>query len=340
MLTNIKQETFRNLGDASFYVSEYHFDEKKIGEIHEYIPPTEIGQGAVYQLQPTNGMFVSVGDWIPYQDMERQYELDLKMIKIYYLESGCVRLIQNGKRATTIQEGINLYLNRPFKGRVKYQADTPIRYVSVLLLEEYFSVFLQESFIADDFDYAKLFSWHEFDYNTPEIGRIFLQIKEKILSNETSSLYYESKIGELLSIIGGNFRRQKQHSEININPLSSEEQKAMERVRMEIERNILHPPTSEELCRIAAMGHTKFRQSFRQIYGMSPYEYVLQVRMRYARLLLSKQRLSIGEIARHLGYASASKFSIAFRKIHCHSPREYRKLLDREEYHIKTKNKS
>lgn len=334
MLAENRQEIFHELGDASFYLSDYHFAEKKIGEIHEYIPPAEIGQGAVYQLQPMSGMFVSVGDWTPYHDMERRYELDLKMIKIYYLESGCVKLIQNGKRATAIQEGINLYLNRPFKGRVQYQAGIPIRYVSVLLLEEYFSVFLQEPFKTDDFDYANLFSWREFDYNTPEIGRIFLQIKEKILSNETSGLYYESKIGELLSVIGGNFRRQRQRLETNDTLLSPEEQKALDRVRTEIERNILHPPTSEELCKIAAMGHTKFRQSFRQLYGMSPREYILQVRMRYARLLLSKQTLSIRDVATHLGYASASKFSITFRKIHGQSPLEYQKLLFNEKCNI------
>lgn len=327
MLINNKQESFQNLGDASFYLSEYNFDAKKIGEIHEYIPPAEIGRGAVYQLQPTGGMFISVGDWLPYKDMERKYELDIKMIKIYYFESGYVRLIQNGKRTATIHEGINLYLNRPFRGRVKYQAGIPIRYVSVLLLEEYFSAFFKEPFATDDFDYAKLFSWREFDYNTPEIGRIFLQIKEKILSGETSNLYYKSKIGELMSIIGGNFCRQKRQLETKKSRLSIEEQKALENVRTAIERNILNPPSSEELCRIAAMGHTKFRKSFRQLYDMSPCEYILKLRMRYAGLLLYEQTLSIGEIAEHLGYANAGKFSAAFRKIHHHSPREYRKLI-------------
>lgn len=319
-----QKQTFHALGDASFYLADYHFNEGKTGVIHEYHPPEETGQGIVYQFQPTEGMFISVGDWVPYQDMERQYRLELKMIKIYYFESGYVTLIQNGKPAVTIHEGVNLYLNHPSKGRVRYRGGVPIRYISVLLLESYFSSFLQERFTSEDFDYAELFSWREFDYNTSEIGRIFLQIKEKILSGETSGLYYESKVGELLSVVGGNFHRQRRELEQVYNRLSPEEQKALERVRLAIERNLLNPPTSEELCKIAMMGHTKLRRIFRQIHGSSPREYILKARMQYAQLLLSEDRQSIGAIAAHLGYASASKFSIEFRKIYDLSPKEYR----------------
>ena len=75
------------------------------------------------------------------------------------------------------------------------------------------------------------------------------------------------------------------------------------------------------------MGHTKLRQTFRMLYGLSPSEYILNARMQYAKLLLSKPTPPIGAIAAHLGYASASKFSIAFRKVHNQSPEEYRAVI-------------
>lgn len=327
METIDQQQAFRDLGDASFYLADYSFGEKKIGAIHEYRPPDGTGKGTVYQVRPVEGMFVSVSDWVPNLDMERRYRLEHKMIKLYYFESGHVTLIQNGKRAAAIREGVNLYLNRPSEGRVRYGAGIPIRYVSVLILEDYFSPFLQAQFTSDDFDYAELFSWREVDYNTPEVGRIFLQIKNKLLSGETSRLYYESKAGELLSIVGGNFRRQRKQMEQIYNSFSPHERKALERVRLAVERNILNPPTSEELCKIATMGHTKFRRAFRLLYGLSPREYILKARMQYAQLLLSRPEPSIAAIAARLGYASASKFSIAFRKIYNQSPKEYRKAV-------------
>lgn len=324
MVSESQSQAFHDMGDASFYLEDYHFSEKTHGAIQEYYPPKEIGHGVMYQLHPLEGLFLSASNWTPQRDMERQYQLNHKMIKIYFLESGGVTLIQNGKRAISIHEGINLYLNRPSKGRVLYQAGVPIRYVSVLMLEDYFSSCLQERFTAEDFDYAELFSWREFDYNTPEVGQIFLQIKNRILCGETSRLYYESKIGELLAVVGGNFHKQKQQLEQAYKQLSIDEKQALEKVRVEIERNILNPPTSVELCRIAAMGHTKLRQTFRMLYGLSPSEYIMNARMQYAKLLLSKPTPSIGAIATHLGYASASKFSIAFRKVYNQSPEEYR----------------
>lgn len=332
-----QQQAFHNLGDASFYMADYHFNEtneKRCGDIHTYYPPAKAGQGSMYQVQPTDGIFLSVSNWTPYQDMERRYQIEHKMIKMYYLESGEVKLIQNGKRAAAIQEGINLYLNRPSEGRVLYRAGIPIRYVSVLLLEDYFLPFLQNRYASDGFDYAALFSWREFDYNTPEIGRIFLQIKHKILAGETSRLYYESKVGELLSVAAGNVQRQRQQVSVSLNQikacLSPIERKALERVRLTIARSILNPPSSEELCSIAAMGNTKFRRTFRLLYGLSPREYILKARMQYACLLLSKPALSIGVIAAHLGYANAGKFSIAFRKLYHQSPAEYRAAVRNE----------
>lgn len=334
MTAENRQQAFHTLGDASFYMTDYHFNEvkeKKYGNIRTYYPPAKAGQGSLYQVQPTDGIFLSVSDWIPYHDMERRYQIEHKMIKMYYLESGEVQLIQNGKRTAEIQEGIHLYLNSPSKGRVLYRAGIPLRYISVLLLEDYFLPFLQSRYASDGLDYAALFSWREFDYNTPEIGRIFLQIKDKILSGETSRLYYESKVGELLSVAAGNAQRQKQQANASLNRmkdcLSPVEQKALERARLTIERSILNPPSSEELCSIAAMGHTKFRRTFQLRYGLSPRDYILRARMHYACLLLSKPALSIGVIAAHLGYASAGKFSIAFRKVYHHSPAQYRAAI-------------
>ena len=95
-------------------------------------------------------------------------------MKIYYLESGGVTLIQNGRKAQPITEGIHLYLNKPSQGRVLYQPNIPISYASVLLFEDYIEKNLQDRFTPDDFDYAEVYDWKAFDYNTPEIGTIRL----------------------------------------------------------------------------------------------------------------------------------------------------------------------
>ena len=171
---------------------------------------------------------------------------------------------------------------------------------------------------------AEIYDWKSFDYNTPEVGTLFLQIRDKLIAGETSRLYYESKVGELLSIVAGNFHKQRQQIASKQQNLSKSEEKVLESVRQAIEQNVLNPPEVSQLCKIAAMGQTKLRESFKSIYGVPIGTYIRQVKMRYALLLLVKPDLTIGNIAEHLGYANASKFAAAFRKVYGQSPEEYR----------------
>ena len=53
------------------------------------------------------------------------------------MESGGVTLIQNGRKAQPITEGIHLYLNKPSQGRVLYQPNIPISFASDLMYEDY-----------------------------------------------------------------------------------------------------------------------------------------------------------------------------------------------------------
>lgn len=317
-------QAVHKLGDASFYLYDYHFQQDNHNGICTLQPHSKQGYGNIYQIQPTDGLFLSTGNWIPYTPMERKYVINQHLVKIYYLESGGVTLIQNGKKAQPITEGIHLYLNKPSQGRVLYQPNIPISYASILLFEDYIEKNLQDRFTPDDFDYAEIYDWKSFDYNTPEVGTLFLQIRDKLIAGETSRLYYESKVGELLSIVAGNFHKQRQKISSKQRSFSQQEKRALESVRQAIEQNILNPPELSQLCKISAMGQTKLRESFKVMYGVPIGTYIRQAKMRYALLLLSKPNLTIGNIAGHLGYTNASKFAAAFRKVYGKSPEEYR----------------
>ena len=254
------------LGDASFYLHDYHFRQDNHNGICTLQPQNRQGYGNIYQVQPTDGLFLSTGSWIPYASMERKYEINQKLVKIYYLESGGVTLIQNGRKAQPITEGIHLYLNKPSQGRVLYQPNIPISYASVLLFEDYIEKNLQDRFTPDDFDYAEVYDWKAFDYNTPEIGTLFLQIRDKLIAGETSRLYYESKVGELLSIVAGNFHKQRQEIASKQQPLSKQEKKALESVRQAIEQNVLNPPEVSQLCKIAGMAHDGYARAIRPVH--------------------------------------------------------------------------
>ncbi|MFT3680869.1 MAG: helix-turn-helix transcriptional regulator [Ferruginibacter sp.] len=74
------------------------------------------------------------------------------------------------------------------------------------------------------------------------------------------------------------------------------------------------PPTIPVLAKAAMMSETKLKNSFKQLYGHSIYEYYQKCRMLKARQLLRSRRLSIKEIGLMLGFQNLSNFSIAYKK--------------------------
>ncbi len=79
----------------------------------------------------------------------------------------------------------------------------------------------------------------------------------------------------------------------------------------------------EELSERVKLNRTTLQKVFKQMYGVTIFEYRTQVRIQEAKNLLLNDRYSITEIAGMCGYSNASKFSAAFKKITGVNPRDY-----------------
>ncbi len=74
-----------------------------------------------------------------------------------------------------------------------------------------------------------------------------------------------------------------------------------------------HGWTIAELAREAALSRSTFFDRFRRAIGCAPMDYLLTWRMALAQNLL-RRRCVIAEVAKHVGYGSASTFSVAFAR--------------------------
>ncbi len=83
------------------------------------------------------------------------------------------------------------------------------------------------------------------------------------------------------------------------------------------------------------MGTTKLKSTFKQIHKRTITEYIQQRRIGQAEHLLFNAELSIGQIAKVVGYNAAGRFSELFKKNTGLLPSEYRALALRN-----TKNNS
>ncbi len=88
-----------------------------------------------------------------------------------------------------------------------------------------------------------------------------------------------------------------------------------------------HAWTMGELAEIAGVGPEQLRRLSLQEEGITPMRRVLELRMRRAGGLLAHAHISLDEIARQVGFASAFSFSTAFRRIFGLPPQRYRLSL-------------
>lgn len=81
--------------------------------------------------------------------------------------------------------------------------------------------------------------------------------------------------------------------------------------------------TAAELARHAGMSRTAFFDRFTRMVGLRPMEYLLAWRMAVAKTLLADAGMMLDEVARRVGYGSASTFSTAFARHVGQPPRRY-----------------
>lgn len=81
----------------------------------------------------------------------------------------------------------------------------------------------------------------------------------------------------------------------------------------------------QQLSSDLGISYSAFRSHFKQITGLPPGQYQIQIRLNKARRLLRNSTLSIQEIAEQLGFESIDYFSRLFKKKTGCFPLAYRK---------------
>ena len=88
-----------------------------------------------------------------------------------------------------------------------------------------------------------------------------------------------------------------------------------------------YPWTVAELAASAALSRSAFFTRFTRTVGLAPMAYLLTWRMALAKRLLSGHDLGMDQVARRVGYSSASTFSVAFARHAGMPPARYAREL-------------
>ncbi|WP_220399068.1 AraC family transcriptional regulator [Granulicella sp. WH15] len=94
-----------------------------------------------------------------------------------------------------------------------------------------------------------------------------------------------------------------------------------------IEANLHRDLCLQELSGLIGLSMFHFARSFRDSAGVTPHQYVVQMRVERAKTLLMRRELSVQQVASATGFADGSQLSKSFRKAMGVSPSQWRRML-------------
>ncbi len=98
----------------------------------------------------------------------------------------------------------------------------------------------------------------------------------------------------------------------------------IEQAKLLMEQQIEQSLPCEQIARRVGMGYSRFRKLFRQYTGVSPGEYMQQLRISRSKELLTQTALTCQQIAYQSGFESPSYFNTAFRRATGMTPAQFR----------------
>lgn len=99
----------------------------------------------------------------------------------------------------------------------------------------------------------------------------------------------------------------------------------IEKVVRYMQTNFKDTFSTDDLCRKFGISRTHLNRCFRQYTGFSPHDYLMQLRLNSAKLLLKNSDLSVEDVCTQSGFQDTAYFIQAFKKKEGITPLKYRK---------------
>ena len=77
------------------------------------------------------------------------------------------------------------------------------------------------------------------------------------------------------------------------------------------------------LCELSGIGNKQVYRKVKQLTGLSPVEYIKNIRMKKAAMLLEQKKFSVAEVMYMVGFSSSSYFSKCFQNEFGVTPKQF-----------------
>lgn len=296
--------------------------ESRFGALgNHYALPQSLGSGIFWLYEPNRLFNIKIHDFY----FDEDFILNVKLpegLSITYYESVSGEELSPYKRMVSNMVRTHLGGETPF--RALMHRKIPIRSVGIEIKPEYYNDHLRTNYPGEFRDLGEVFRGFSDTSDFPDMVSLLNRIKHYRGEGAAARLFYEAKVAEAVSLVV-EFQKTKQN--IAGPRISGTDREIAHSVAMYIRDHYAGELTQEHLTRIAGVCATKLKSLFKTIHNSTITEFIQNCRMSQARHLLQYTDLPVNQIARAVGYNSASRFSELFKRNTGLMPKEYRRRL-------------
>jgi len=297
--------------------------------------PEDLGFGYMGTLRLKPGFFIRIGRYTIKRGISIRFDPFNSYINFRFIFKGAVfHELNAGKRRNDFlfNPGNAFVSYLPgWDGKVSYAPGTCIEIVSLGVSTDFFENFVGCGFneMPDGFRtiLANKNRKNACYFNTcfsSELGFLLREILYCPYTGWMKKPFLEGKALELLVMVMLNISSSVSQKKIS-NEISHRlcDKEKMYEVKKTIENNLQNPPALAELSRQAGISHPKLNHCFKTLYGKTVFEYLREMRLKKAKLLLDEGKMNITEISYETGFSNPSHFSRSFKTCYGANPGEY-----------------
>lgn len=165
----------------------------------------------------------------------------------------------------------------------------------------------------------KIFNQYEFEISLDMLN----EINSYIFEYSNNLINYEMILDAHIEIIIHRVIRSLKGELSDLDNLSTDY--AIAKLQQYIEMHYMEHLTVKELSKVFAMSEATLNRKFKKEIGITPIEYLINIRIKKSKNLLKSTENSVTEIANECGFSNASHYSTCFMQKNCVTPLEYRK---------------
>ena len=146
---------------------------------------------------------------------------------------------------------------------------------------------------------------------TPAMRNTIAQIQINPYNQKMRGLYMEAKMTELFLL---QLQKSNNHPHQKSLSFGKMDRDKLFHAKQLIEQHMDQFLTITQLAQLIGMNKRKLMLSFKELFGMTVYSYIKDLKMEEAKRLLLEEDKYVNEVADHIGYQNPQHFITAFKK--------------------------